>query len=122
MFQDIKAYIFILCSIISFIKIPPYVTFVQWMVLGMSGPPGACAHPLVAAAIVIVPAHASSPRMAESLAVAPQSKPSSATLLFAQVSHEPLDCKCLFKCKYKKDIRNPHQISSTGLMFFYYRP
>lgn len=55
-----------------------------WMVLGMSGPPGACAHPHVAAAIVIVPAHASSPRMAESLAVAPQSKQSSATLLFAQ--------------------------------------
>lgn len=60
------------------------------MVLGMSGPPGACAHPHVAAAIVIVPAHASSPRMAESLAVAPQSKQSSATLLFAQVSHEPV--------------------------------
>lgn len=55
-----------------------------WTVLGMSGLPGACVHPHVAAAIVTVPAHASSPRMEESLAVALQNKPSSATLLFAQ--------------------------------------
>lgn len=58
--------------------------------LGTSGPPGACAHPHAAVVIVIVPARASSPRMEESLAAAPQDKPSSATSLSAQVSHGTL--------------------------------
>lgn len=51
----------------------------------MSGPPGACAHPRVVGVIVTVLAPASFPRMEESLAVALQDKPSSATLLSAQV-------------------------------------
>lgn len=55
------------------------------MELGMSGPPGACAHPPVAAATVTVPAHASCPRTEESLATAQRNKPSSATSLSAQV-------------------------------------
>lgn len=58
------------------------------MVLGMSGPPGACAHPHVVVVIVTVLAHASSLRMEESLAVALQDKPSSVTLLSAQVSQK----------------------------------
>lgn len=56
------------------------------MVLGMSGPPGACAHPHAAVVTAIVPAYASSPRTEESLAAALQDKPSSATSLSAQVS------------------------------------
>lgn len=55
------------------------------MVLGMSGPPGACAPQHVAAVTVTVPVPASSPRMEDSLAVAPQDKPSSATSLSALV-------------------------------------
>lgn len=75
-----------------------FVIHVQWMVLGMSGPPGACAHPHAAVVTVIVPAHASCPRMEESLAAAPQNKPSSATSLFAQVSQgfSLLTCICGF--------------------------
>ncbi|MEQ2191133.1 hypothetical protein XENOCAPTIV_021662 [Xenoophorus captivus] len=55
-----------------------------WMVLGMSGPPGACALPHAAVVTGTVPAPASSPRMEDSLAAAPRDKPSSATLLSAQ--------------------------------------
>lgn len=55
-----------------------------WMVLGMSGHPGACAHPHVVVVTVTVPAHASCPRMEESLAGDLLDKPSSATSLSAQ--------------------------------------
>lgn len=91
-----EEHILTLIALMPFIKTPLCVTCVQWMVLGMSGLPGACVHPHVAAAIVTVPAHASSPRMEESLAVALQNKPSSATLLFAQVSQGSLDFTYLF--------------------------
>lgn len=78
-------------TITPFIKISLCVTHLQWMVLGMSGPPGACAHPPAAGVIVTVPAHASCPRTEESLAAAPQDKPSSATSLSAQVRTESKD-------------------------------
>lgn len=71
----------------SFISISFCVTRVQWMVLGTSGPPGACAHPPAVVVIANVPAHASSPRTVENLATALQNKQNTATLLSAQVSY-----------------------------------
>lgn len=56
------------------------------MALGMSGLPGAFAHPHVVGVIVTVPAPASYPRMEENLVVDHQDKQSSATSLCAQVN------------------------------------
>lgn len=62
------------------------VTHVQWMVPGMSGPPGASVHLHVAEVIVTVLAPARCLRMEESLAAAQRDRLSSATSLSAQVS------------------------------------
>lgn len=67
----------------------------QWMVLGMSGLPGAFVHPRVVVVIVTVPAPASYLRTEESLAAAHQDKPNFATSLSAQVRKVTLDLELL---------------------------
>lgn len=72
-----------------------HVTHVQWMVLGMSGLPGAFVHPRAVGVIVTVPAPASCLKMEESLAAAHQGKLNFATLLSAQVRKATLDPESL---------------------------
>lgn len=68
-----------------------HVTHVQWMVPGMSGPPGAFVHLHVVEVIVTVLGPARCLRMEESLAVAQRDRLSSATSLSAQVSQTASD-------------------------------